>query len=158
MYFERVVTFHQHIPAPITDADNEELDFEIVWRLPWAEDLQNSLLRILVLDGRALRTFVPGDHVLHRFSPLLSFVTIRAVDGHIAGCVFYRICGGSCKWSTRLCRRNRRPGCRRMSAKATCRSRPACAEDVSGRIVGKEGVGALRQRSPVNSLFAVIGP
>ena len=29
MYFERVVTFHQHIPAPITDADNEGLDFEI---------------------------------------------------------------------------------------------------------------------------------
>src|SRR5229473_1862779 len=55
MYFERVVTFHQHIPAPITDADDEGLDFEIVWHLPWAEDLQNSLLRIFVLDGRALR-------------------------------------------------------------------------------------------------------
>src|SRR6266487_6425191 len=73
MYFERVVAFHQHIPAPITDADDEGLDFEIVWRFPWAEDLQNSLLRIFVLDGRTLGTFVPCDHVLHQFSPLSHF-------------------------------------------------------------------------------------
>src|SRR6266581_9573777 len=109
MYFERVVTLHQHISAPITDADDEGLDFEIVWHLPWAEDLQNSLLRIFVLDGRALGTFVPSDHVLHQFSPLSHFVTIRpAVDGDVAGCVFYRVRSGSCKWSTRLCRRNQR--------------------------------------------------
>jgi len=29
------------------------------------KNLQNSLLRILVLDGRTLGTFVPRDHVLH---------------------------------------------------------------------------------------------
>src|ERR1017187_3233264 len=57
MYFERVITFHQHIPAPITDADDERLDLEIGWRFPRAEDLQDSLLCIFVLDGRALRTF-----------------------------------------------------------------------------------------------------
>src|SRR6266567_8561598 len=70
MHFEWVVTFHQHIPAPITDADDERLDFEIGGSFPRAEDLQNSLLCIFVLDGRALRTFVPSDHVLHDFSPL----------------------------------------------------------------------------------------
>src|ERR1700681_1473237 len=84
MYFERVVAFHQHIPAPITDADHEGLDFEIGRRLPWAEDLQDSLLCIFVLDGRALRTFVPSDHVLHEFSPQSHFVTIRPVaDGGV---------------------------------------------------------------------------
>src|SRR5207302_132983 len=68
MHFERIVTFHQHIPAPITDANDERLDLEIRGRFPRAEDLQNSLLCIFVLDGRALRTFIPSDHVLHDFS------------------------------------------------------------------------------------------
>src|ERR1041385_101133 len=76
MHFEWVVTFHQHIPAPITDADYERLDFEIGGSFPRAEDLQDSLLCIFVLDGRTLRTFVPSDHVLHDFSPLSHFVTI----------------------------------------------------------------------------------
>ena len=79
VHFERVVTLHQHIPAPITDADDERLDFEIGGRLPRAEDLQDSLLCIFVLDGRALRTFVPSDHVLHDFSPQSHFVMICPV-------------------------------------------------------------------------------
>jgi len=65
MHFQRVITFHQHIPAPITDANDERMDLEIGWRLPGAKDLKDSLLRIFVLKGRALLTFVPGDHVLH---------------------------------------------------------------------------------------------
>jgi hypothetical protein len=40
MHFERVVTFYQPKPAPITDADDERLDFEIGGRFPRAEDLQ----------------------------------------------------------------------------------------------------------------------
>ena len=51
MHFERVVTFHQHISTPIADADDECLDFEIGWRLPWAEDLEDSLLCLFVLCG-----------------------------------------------------------------------------------------------------------
>ena len=70
MHFERVVALHQHVSAPIADADDERLDFEIGWRLPWPEDIQDSFLCILILDGRALGTFVPSDHVLHDFSPL----------------------------------------------------------------------------------------
>jgi hypothetical protein len=31
MHFERVITFHQHIPAPITDANDERVDLEIGW-------------------------------------------------------------------------------------------------------------------------------
>jgi len=53
----------------VTDADDERLNLEIGWRPPRAEDLQNSLLCIFVLDGRALLTFVPSDHVLHDFLP-----------------------------------------------------------------------------------------
>src|SRR5438270_6992284 len=96
MYFERVVTFHQHIPAPITDADDEGLDLEIVWHLPWAENLQNSLLRIFVLDGRALGTFVPGDHVLHCGFSSVAFCSRfePPVLGDVAGCLFYRVCSG----------------------------------------------------------------
>jgi hypothetical protein len=78
MHFERVITFHQHIPAPITDADDERVDLEIGWRLPRAKDLQDSLLCIFVLDGRALRTLVPSDHVLHSIN--LSFTR-----GRVAG-------------------------------------------------------------------------
>src|ERR1035438_7546029 len=73
MHFEGVITFHQHIPAPITDADDERLDLEIGWWLPRAENLQDSLLCIFVLDGRALMTFVPSDHVLHDSFSSLSF-------------------------------------------------------------------------------------
>src|SRR6266550_8481102 len=65
MHFERVVTSHQHIAAPITDADDERVDLEIGWCLPRAEDFQDSLLCIFVLDGRTLLTLVPSDHVLH---------------------------------------------------------------------------------------------
>src|SRR5205814_4509235 len=85
--FERIVTFHQHIPAPITDADDERLDLEIRGRFPRAEYLQNSLLCIFVLDGRTLRTFVPSDHVLHDFSPLSHFVICPVVyrDGLAIG-------------------------------------------------------------------------
>src|ERR1019366_3407789 len=76
MHFGWVVTLHQHIPAPITDADDERLDFETGGSFPRAEDLQNSLLCIFVLDGRALRTFLPSDHVLHDLSPLSHFCDV----------------------------------------------------------------------------------
>jgi hypothetical protein len=78
MRFERVIAFHQHIPTPITDADDERLDLETGWRLPRAKDLENSLLCIFVLDGRALRTFVSGDHVLHKLTS--SFIRVRVAD------------------------------------------------------------------------------
>src|SRR5450631_869440 len=88
MHFKWVVTLHQHISAPITDADHERLDFEIGWCFPGPEDFQNPFLCIFVLDWRALWAFVPRDHVLHDFSPLSHFVTIRPVaygDGLATG-------------------------------------------------------------------------
>src|ERR1700731_699520 len=71
MHFERVVTLHQHIAAPITDADHERVDLEIGWCLPRAEDFQDSLLCVFVLDGRTLLTLVPSDHVLHSINLLV---------------------------------------------------------------------------------------
>jgi hypothetical protein len=53
----QIVTFHQHVPTPLADSDHEELDLEIGRRLPLAEDLKNSLLGVLVLDGRTLWPF-----------------------------------------------------------------------------------------------------
>src|SRR5436190_13089216 len=64
---QRVVAVDEHIPAPVADADDEQLDLEIGWRLPLGEDLENPLLRVLVGGSRALRTFVPSDHVLHAY-------------------------------------------------------------------------------------------
>src|SRR5258708_20711992 len=66
----RVVTFHQHVPTPLADSDHEELDLEIGGRLPLTEYLKDSLLGILVFDGRTLRTLEPADHVLHWNSPV----------------------------------------------------------------------------------------
>src|ERR1700733_11520205 len=67
---QRIIAFHQHVPAPITDTDHERMVLEIGRRLPWAEDLQNPLLCIFVLDGRALRVFAPCGHVLHAINLL----------------------------------------------------------------------------------------
>src|SRR6185437_6280340 len=84
MHFERVITFHQHIPAPIADADDEGLDFEIGWCLPWAEDFQDSLLCIFVFDGRTLLTLVPGNHVLHSPTPsLIASPSFRPRGGQV---------------------------------------------------------------------------
>src|SRR5947209_11193584 len=48
--------------------------------------LKTSRIRFCAFsyDGRALRTFIPSDHVLHDFSPLPHFVTIClvAMCGH----------------------------------------------------------------------------
>src|ERR1700722_4325550 len=85
MHFERIITFHQHISAPITNTDDERQDLEIGWRLPRAKDLQNSLLGILVFDGRALRTLVPGDHVLHNVTS--SFIRVQ-----VAGLAVRKVC------------------------------------------------------------------
>ena len=38
---QRVVAVQQHIAAPVTHAHDEHLDLEVVWRLPWSEDLQD---------------------------------------------------------------------------------------------------------------------
>src|SRR4051794_13948472 len=62
---KRIVAVEHHVPAPISNADDEQFDLEVAGRLPLGEDLEYPLLGILVLDGRALRTFVPGEHVLH---------------------------------------------------------------------------------------------
>src|SRR5580765_4445955 len=59
----RVVAVHQHVPAPLAHSHDEHLDLEIGGRLPLSEDLQYSLLGILVFHGRTLRTFEPADHV-----------------------------------------------------------------------------------------------
>src|SRR5436190_18635976 len=60
-----VVAFHQHVPAPLADPDDEELDLEITRRLPLAEDFEDALLGILVFHRRTLRAFEPADDVLH---------------------------------------------------------------------------------------------
>jgi hypothetical protein len=60
-----IVAFHQHVSAPLADAYYEKLDLEIGGCLPLSEYLKDSLLGILVLDGRALRAFKPTDHVFH---------------------------------------------------------------------------------------------
>src|SRR6266852_3390904 len=65
----RIVTFHQHMPTPLTDSYYEEFNLEIGGRLPLTEYLKDSLLGILVFHGRALRAFEPADHVLHRHPP-----------------------------------------------------------------------------------------
>src|SRR5271170_538173 len=68
----RIVSVHQHIPTPIAHSYHEQLDLEIGGRLPLGENLEDALLGILVLHGRTLGTFGPGDHVFHRYSPLSS--------------------------------------------------------------------------------------
>src|SRR5712691_6793782 len=67
---QRIVAVQQHIPTPVTHSYDEQLDLEIVGRLPLSENLQYPLLGILVLHRRPLRTFGPTDHVLHRYPPL----------------------------------------------------------------------------------------
>src|SRR5580704_8794268 len=63
-----IVALHQQMPAPIAYPHHEELDFEILWRLPLAKHLQDSFLCSLILRRRPLRAFVPADHVFHRIS------------------------------------------------------------------------------------------
>jgi hypothetical protein len=62
------------VPAPLADSYYEKLDLEIGGRLPLTEYLKNSLLGILVFDGRTLRALKPADHVFH----LLSFFRTSA--------------------------------------------------------------------------------
>ena len=66
----RIVALYQHMPTPLADSYHEEFDLEIRGRLPLTEYLKDSLLCILVLDGRTLRAFEPADHVLHRHLPV----------------------------------------------------------------------------------------
>ena len=67
---QRIVAVHQHIPAPIAHSHHEQLDLEIVGRLPLSENFQDALLGILVLHRRSLRALGPTDHVFHRHPPL----------------------------------------------------------------------------------------
>src|SRR5438067_824002 len=61
----RIVAFHQHVPTPLAHTHHEKFNLEIGRRLPLAEDLEDSLLGILVLYRRTLRAFEPADDVLH---------------------------------------------------------------------------------------------
>ena len=61
-----IVALEQHVAAPFANSYHEEFDLEIGGRLPLTEHLEDSLLRILVLEGRTLRAFGPADHVFHR--------------------------------------------------------------------------------------------
>src|SRR5438874_4642394 len=67
---QRIVAVQQHIATPVTHSYDEQLDLEIVRRLPLSENLQDPFLGILILDRRALRTFEPADHVLHLYPPI----------------------------------------------------------------------------------------
>src|SRR5438477_11954821 len=60
-----IVALYQHMPTPFADSYHEEFDLEIGGRLPLTEHIEDSLLGILVLHGRALRSFEPADHILH---------------------------------------------------------------------------------------------
>ena len=57
----RIVTLHQHVPAPFTHAYNKHFDLEIGRGRPLTEDIKDTLLRILVLDRRTLWAFEPTD-------------------------------------------------------------------------------------------------
>ncbi len=57
VYGHRIVAFHQHMPTPLADSYHEEFNLEIGGGLPLAEYLEDSLLGVLVLDGRTLRAF-----------------------------------------------------------------------------------------------------
>src|SRR6266576_4713946 len=68
---QRIIAVHQHIPTPIAYPHHEQLDLEIVGGFPLSENLQYSLLGILVFHWRSLRTFEPADHIFHCYSPFL---------------------------------------------------------------------------------------
>src|SRR5438270_12998574 len=50
VHFNRVIAIGQHVAAPISNADYEHLDVEIGRLFPFAKNVENSLLRPLVLD------------------------------------------------------------------------------------------------------------
>src|SRR4029450_10867147 len=62
----RIIAVHHQMATPLAHSHQEQLDLEIVGRLPLSENLQYPLLGILVLHRRSLRTFEPADHVLHQ--------------------------------------------------------------------------------------------
>src|SRR5216684_9163163 len=66
---QRIVAIQHHIPAPVTHSYYEQLDLEIGGRLPLSENFEYPLLGILILHRRSLRTFGPGEHVFHWYSP-----------------------------------------------------------------------------------------
>src|ERR1700751_90710 len=66
---KRIMAVHQHRHTPIANSHYEQLDLEIVRRLPLSKNLQYPLLGILVLHRRPLRTFEPADHVFHWHPP-----------------------------------------------------------------------------------------
>jgi len=60
-----IVTFHQHMAAPLANSNDEKVDLETGGRFPLAEYLKDSFLGILLLHGRTLRAFEPANHVFH---------------------------------------------------------------------------------------------
>ena len=75
----RIVALYEHMPTPLADSYHEEVDLEIGGRLPLTEHLKDSLLGILVLDGRTLRAFEPAEHVLNGI-PLIVLVLGTIAD------------------------------------------------------------------------------
>src|SRR5439155_17298357 len=67
---QRIVAVHQHVPTPISHADNEHFDLEVGGGLPWTKDFKDSLLGILVFERRTLGAFKPTEHIFHRFPPV----------------------------------------------------------------------------------------
>src|SRR6266545_2079708 len=63
---QRIVAVQHHVSAPVAHSNDEQLDLEVVRRLPLREHVEDPLLSVLVLQRRSLRPFVPAEHVLHR--------------------------------------------------------------------------------------------
>jgi hypothetical protein len=72
--------------APLADSNDEKVDLETGGRFSLAEHFQDSLLGILVLDGRTLRTFEPADHVFHWHPSGLKASTLPR-RRHTSGCL-----------------------------------------------------------------------
>jgi len=84
----RIVTFHQHVPTPLTHSNYEEINLKIGGRRPLTEHLKDPFLGILVLHGRTLGPFEPANHILHRHPPNralhLNTIAVTFSAGHLA--------------------------------------------------------------------------
>jgi hypothetical protein len=48
---DRIIAIGEHIAAPVTNADHEQLDLEVGGGFPSAKDIKYPLLRFLVFEG-----------------------------------------------------------------------------------------------------------
>jgi hypothetical protein len=74
---QRIVTVYQHVTTPLTDSNHEEFNLEIGGRLPLTEYLKDSLLGILVLDGRTLRA---SNQLITYFIGILLIVLVLGAN------------------------------------------------------------------------------